>query len=134
MRLWSRLIDFFAFIFYFFVSTFSRSLLLGIAKSQSEFCIWNRGYILIIDTYTLTSVCIFSILALMHFLRCWQGEFVYQSKASFVGDHFLYSQDLNVWFSGDNVGRNLMLVTLRVLRVNILRKIFLKYIQTWSLI
>ena len=24
------------------------------------------------------------------------GEFVYQSKASFVGDHFLYSHNLNV--------------------------------------
>ena len=26
--------------------------------------------------YTLTSVCIFSILLSIHFLRCWQGEFV----------------------------------------------------------
>ena len=36
--------------------------------------------------YTQTSVCIFSILFSIHFLKCWQGEF---SKASFVGDHFL---------------------------------------------
>ena len=45
------------------------------------------------------------------------GEFVDQSKASFTGDHFLYSHDLNVLFRDDIVGRNLMLVTLRVLRV-----------------
>ena len=36
--------------------------------------------------YTQTSVCIFSILFSIHFLKCWQGEF---SIASFVGDHFL---------------------------------------------
>ena len=47
---------------------------------------------------TLTSVCIFSTLFLIHFLRCWQAEFVCQSKGSFPGDHFLYSHDLNVWF------------------------------------
>ena len=28
----------------------------------------------------------------------YQGEFVYQSKASFIRDHFLYSHDLNMWF------------------------------------
>ena len=28
------------------------------------------------DNYTMTSVCIFSILFSIHFLRCWQGEFV----------------------------------------------------------
>ena len=44
--------------------------------------------------YILTSVCIFSILFSIHFLRCWQGEFVKQSGASLVGDHFLYSRDL----------------------------------------
>ena len=64
--------------------------------------------------YTLKSVYIFSIQFFIHFLWCWQGEFVYQSKASFVGDHFLYSHDLDVRFRGDIEGRNLMLVTLRV--------------------
>ena len=39
--------------------------------------------------YTLTSVCIFSIVFFIHFLRCWQGEFVEQSRATLVGDHFL---------------------------------------------
>ena len=59
------------------------------------------------------TVCMFSIRLSIHFLRCWQREFVYQSKTSFVCDHYVYSHDLNVWFRGD-VGRNLMLVTLRV--------------------
>ena len=44
--------------------------------------------------YTLTSVLIFSILISKHFLRSWLGEFVEQSRASLVGDHFLYSHDL----------------------------------------
>ena len=56
------------------------------------------------NLYTLTSVCIFSILFSEHFLRCWQGEFVKQSRAYLVGDHFLYSHDHNVWFTGDTVG------------------------------
>ena len=38
---------------------------------------------------------------LWHFQRCWQREFVYRSKASFVGDHFLHSHDLNVWYCGE---------------------------------
>ena len=67
----------------------------------------------------LTSVCIFSILFSIHFLRCWQGEFVYQSKAYFIGNHFLYFHDLNMWLTGDIVGRNLMLVTLRGQRVEL---------------
>ena len=49
----------------------------------------------LLSLYTLTLVCIFSIMLFKHFLRCWQGEFVSQSKASFPGDHFLYSNDLN---------------------------------------
>ena len=48
---------------------------------------------------TPTSVCIFSILFSIHFLWCWQGEFVEQSRASLVGDQFLDSQDLNVFFN-----------------------------------
>ena len=44
-----------------------------------------------LNLFTITSVCIFSILFSMHFFRCWQGEFVWQSKASIpvIGDHFL---------------------------------------------
>ena len=63
--------------------------------------------------YTLKSVCTFSVLLFIHFLQCWQGEFAYQSNASFVSDHFLYSHNLD---SGV-IGRNWMLVTLWVLRV-----------------
>ena len=40
--------------------------------------------------HTQTPVCIFSILFFIHFPRCWQGEFVYQSKDSLVGDNSLY--------------------------------------------
>ena len=49
--------------------------------------------------YTLTWICIFFTLFFIHFLRCWQGEFVCQSRGSFSDDHFLYSHDLNVWSS-----------------------------------
>ena len=70
-----------------------------------------KTMIINLTLYTLKSVCIFSIQLFIYFLRCWQGEFVYQSKASFVGDHFLYSHDLNMWFRGDIVRRNLMQVT-----------------------
>ena len=38
---------------------------------------------------------------LWHFQRCWQREFVNRSKASFVGDNFLHSHDLNVWYCGE---------------------------------
>ena len=74
--------------------------------------------ILSLTRYTLTSVCIFSILFSIYFLSCWQGEFVWQSRASLVGDHFVYSCDLHVWFRGDIVGRNKTLVTLRGKKVN----------------
>ena len=40
------------------------------------------------------SVCIFSTLFSIPFLGGWQGEFVQQSQASLVDDHFLYSRDL----------------------------------------
>ena len=81
-------------------------------KPHTVFILW------LLTLYTLTSVCIFSILFFIHFPRCWQGEFVIQSKVSLPGDHFLYSHDLNVWFRSDIVGRNEKLVTLRVKRVN----------------
>ena len=50
--------------------------------------------------YSLTSVCIFSILLLRHFLVFWQGEFDQQSRGSLVGDPLLYSHDLSVWLMG----------------------------------
>ena len=69
--------------------------------------------------YSLTSECIFSILFSIHLLRCWQGEFVYQSRTFQASDHFLYSRDLTVGFRGDSIGRIKMLVTSRGWRVNI---------------
>ena len=41
-------------------------------------------------------VCMFSILFSIHFPRCWQGEFVKQSRASSKRDHFLCSSDFNL--------------------------------------
>ena len=72
--------------------------------------------------FTLTSVCTFSILFSILFIRCWQGEFVWQSRVSLVGDHFLYYGNLNVWLR-DSVW-NYTLVTLGVLELrNILGKV-----------
>ena len=62
----------------------------------------------LLNLYTLLSVCIFSI----HFLRCWQWELVYQSRASLVGDHFFNSLDLKVLLRGNIVRGNKMLVPL----------------------
>ena len=59
--------------------------------------------------YPLTSVCIFSILFSIHFLRCWRREFVYRSREYLVGDNFLHSHDVTVWYRGDIVRRNKML-------------------------
>ena len=39
--------------------------------------------------YTLISVCIFSILFFIYFLRCQEGEFVKKIKLVLVGDDFL---------------------------------------------
>ena len=54
-----------------------------------------------LNLYTVTSVCIFSILLPRHFLRFWQGEFVQQSRDFLVSVLLLYSQDFNVWVKGD---------------------------------
>ena len=75
----------------------------------------KRGLLLTLNI--LTSAYIFSILFSIHFLRCWQGEFLYQLRASLGGDHLFYSHNLNVWFRGDIVRRNKILVTLRGQRV-----------------
>ena len=50
-----------------------------------------------------------SILLSVHLLRYWQGEFVKQSRVPLVADHFLYSHDINVRFSGDIVRNNIAL-------------------------
>ena len=57
----------------------------------------------------LTLVYTFSVLLSIHFLWYWLGEFVYQSGASRVVDHFLYSHYLSVWLSSDMVRRNSVL-------------------------
>ena len=46
--------------------------------------------------YILSSVCIFSILFSIHSLKCWQGEFVWQSKAS-LGDDYFFDTGVILW-------------------------------------
>ena len=41
------------------------------------------GYWITLTIYPLTSIIIFSVLFSVHFLRCWQGEFVQQWRVSF---------------------------------------------------
>ena len=43
---------------------------------QAILYIYKTDYMMSLTLYTLTSVCIFSILFSIHFLMCWQGEFV----------------------------------------------------------
>ena len=50
--------------------------------------------------YTLTLVCRFSLLFSIHFLWYLQGEFFWQSRASWICNHFLYSHYLDVWNQG----------------------------------
>ena len=54
---------------------------------------------------------------LYKFPNCWQGEFVQQSRASLVGEHFLYSCDLNVQFREDIIRKNQMLATIKGLTI-----------------
>ena len=71
-------------------NSFSFNCWLRLAVSA---CIW-KYMIWSITLYTLASACIFPVLLPIHFLECWQGEFVKPSRASLVGDHFLYSCSL----------------------------------------
>ena len=85
---------------------------------RRQTCCWDnvlriRQAGILLTIYTLTSVCIFSILFSVHFRRGWQGEFVSQSRAALVGDHLLYSHGFHVWFRADIVRRNYILVSVR---------------------
>ena len=66
------------------------------SQLMSDLLTIARNFAFMLTLYTLISECIISILFFIQFLRYRQGEFVYRSKAFFVGDHFLYSHDLNV--------------------------------------
>ena len=74
--------------------------------TQVSICMQYLSYEISLPLHTPTSVCIFSTLFSIHFQRCWQGEFVHQSKASLVGDHLLYSCDPTFWSRSDIVWRN----------------------------
>ena len=77
---------------------------------------------------------------LLHF-RSWQGRIVYQRGASSVIDHFLYSRDLQVWFSGDTLRKELDAIHSRLVtttnnncvlqRNSDLRLILLLHISQW---
>ena len=60
---------------------------------------------------------LFSPYYFLYISRCWQGECFEQSRASLVGDHFMYSHDLHVWFRSVTVMRNYLPVTLGSQRV-----------------
>ena len=62
--------------------------------------------------YTLTSVCIFSILFSIH-LKVLTRRICLMIKSILTLLSFLYSYDLTSSFRGDNVRRNKMLITLR---------------------
>ena len=62
--------------------------------SSREFSLQREDYGLLL---LRLSVGMFFILFSIHFLGCTHEEFVWLSRASWVGDHFLYSRDLNVW-------------------------------------
>ena len=88
---------------------------------QRIFCLFKFFYLFyhfikLLTLYTITSVYIFTILFSINFAN--KEKFVQQARASFVGDHFLYSCDCNVWLRGDIVRRNEILVTPRIQRVN----------------
>ena len=61
---------------------------------SSQIC--EKRFNVTLILYTLRSVCMFSILFSVQFLRCWQGEFVQQSRASSFCNNFLSFPDLNI--------------------------------------
>ena len=63
-------------------------------------------FIMFINPLHPKSVCKFSILFSIHFLKCWQGEMCLKIKSFISWWSFLDSCDLNVWFRGDIVRRN----------------------------
>ena len=65
---------------------------------QAILYIYKSDYMMSLTLNTLSSVCIFSLLFSIHFLMCWQGEFVQQSRGSSFDYHFLHSHDLNALF------------------------------------
>ena len=64
----------------------------GVGGECNSFpCRRRRNFPSYFALYTLTLVCIFSILFSIHFWRSWEGEFLEQSWASLVFDDSLYS-------------------------------------------
>ena len=64
-------------------------------------------FFLLLTLNAPTSVCIFSILLSIYiYIYIYIHPKAMKRRIFLVCDHFLYSHDLNVWFSGDTVGRN----------------------------
>ena len=64
-------------------------------------------FFLLLTLNAPTSVCIFSILLSIYiYIYIYIHPKAMTRRIFLVCDHFLYSHDLNVWFSGDIVGRN----------------------------
>ena len=84
----------------------------------SLICLVSVYFRKLLTLCTLTWVSIFSILCSIHFLCSWHGELVRLSRASHVDCPFLYSHDLNVWFSSDTERRIYKPITLRGQRVH----------------
>ena len=72
---------------------------------------WKKKLPSVLTLCSMRSVCLFSMLFFEHFSWYWQENLYIKQKLCFVGDHFLYSSDLNVLFSNNTVRRCLMLDT-----------------------
>ena len=72
---------------------------------EKNWCHTNRWFPC---TKALISTCLFSILFSIHFLRCWQGEFLKQSRATLVSmwSFLSFLWVFNVWFKFGIVRRN----------------------------
>ena len=58
------------------------------------------------NLYTLTSVRLFSVVFAIHTWGAFKENMSYNQEVFLVGDHFLYSCGLIVWFRGEIVERN----------------------------
>ena len=76
-----------------------------------------------VTLYTLKSVHASSLWFLYVSSGTYEDTFFLLKRSFWVCSHFVHSHELNVWFRGDIVGRNLMLITLWGWRV--------KPNQTW---
>ena len=81
-------------------------------SNQIGWCIHSHNYWMDVEPSPLSTpkvawICIFSSWFSQYFLWFWEGEFDFLQSGALLGkDHFLYSHNVNVWFSCNNEGRN----------------------------